>query len=57
MKFIKIGDTIVNVAAINSIYANDKSLTIDCTGTNYRFDCKTEMEAREALNSIYKQLE
>ena len=57
MKFIKIKNTIVNVAEIKSIYTHDQLLYIECTDKVYRFDFGTEMGAREELNRIYKQLE
>lgn len=57
MKFIKIKNTIVNVAEIKSIYTHDQLLYIECTGEVHRFDFGTEGGAREELNRIYKQLE
>lgn len=57
MKFIKIENTIVNVAEIKSIYTHAQILTIECTDKVHRFYFGTEMEAREELNRIYKQLE
>lgn len=57
MKFIKIKNTIVNVAEIKSIYAHDQLLYIECNDKVHRFDFGTEMGAREELNRIYKQLE
>lgn len=57
MKFIKIKNTIVNVAEIKSIYTHDQLLYIECTDKVHRFDFGTEMGAREELNRIYKQLE
>lgn len=57
MKFIKIENTIVNVAEIKSIYTHDQILTIECTDKVHRFYFGTEMGAREELNRIYKQLE
>lgn len=57
MKFIKIKDTIVNVAEIKSIYTHDQLLYIECTDKVHRFDFGTEMGAMEELNRIYKQFE
>lgn len=57
MKFIKIKNTIVNVAEIKSIYTHDQLLYIECTDKVHRFDFGTEGGAREELNRIYKQLE
>lgn len=57
MKFIKIENTILNVAEIKSIYTHDQLLYIECTNEVHRFDFGTEMGAREELYRIYKQLE
>ena len=57
MKFIKIKNTILNVAEIKSIYTHDQLLYIKCTDKVRRFYFGTEMGAREELNRIYKQLE
>lgn len=57
MKFIKIKNTIVNVAEIKSIYTHDQFLYIECTDKVHRFDFGAEMGAKEELNRIYKQLE
>ena len=57
MKFIKIKNTIVNVAEIKSIYTHDQHLYIECTDKVHRFDFGTEIGASEELNRIYKQLE
>lgn len=57
MKFIKIKNTIVNVAEIKSIYTHDQLLCIECTDKVHRFYFGTEMGAMEELNRIYKQLE
>lgn len=57
MKFIKIQNTIVNVAEIKSIYTHNQLLCIECADKVHRFYFGTEMGAREELNRIYKQLE
>ena len=57
MKFIRIKDTILNVAEIKSIYTHDQWLVIECTDENHRFDFGSQMYARDELNRIYKQLE
>ena len=57
MKFIKIKNTIVNVAEIKLIHTHDQRLYIECTDKVHIFDFGTEGEAREELNRIYKQLE
>ena len=57
MKFIKIKDTILNVAEIKSIYTHDQLLYIECTDNVLIFDFGTEMGAMVELNRIYKQLE
>lgn len=57
MKFIKIKNTIVNVAEIKSIYTHDQLLSIECTDKVHRFAFGTEMGAMKELNRIYKQLE
>lgn len=57
MKFIKIENTILNVAEIKSIYTHDQHLCIECTAEVHRFDFGSEMYAMEELNRIYKQLE
>jgi hypothetical protein len=57
MKFIKIKNTIVNVAEIKLIYTHDQILTIECTDKVHRFNFGTENGARDELNRIYKQLE
>lgn len=57
MKFIKIKNTIVNVAEIKTIYTHDQLLYIECNDKYHRFDFGTEIGAMEELNRIYKQLE
>lgn len=57
MKFIKIKNTIVNVAEIKLISTHDQFLYIESTDIVHKFDFGTEIGAMEELNRIYKQLE